>query len=131
MQEKGGAGDAAAVPFCSNCGMRPVTAARRCFDDWCFICDDSLYSTKDVDDVAPMSHFDLTTISVSPFFLILVIAVAPESVVISPHNSAPCNVYGAFDNNCDDDYCGDFGAICDATAIGYTKPKPDRNTNLQ
>ena len=36
--------------MCSNCGREPVATDAQCFADWCLLCNDSLWSTRDVDD---------------------------------------------------------------------------------
>jgi len=32
--------------MCSNCNLRPVASITKCFDDWCLVCDESLWATR-------------------------------------------------------------------------------------
>jgi hypothetical protein len=34
------------IAMCSNCNQRPVASITKCFDDWCLVCDESLWTTR-------------------------------------------------------------------------------------
>jgi hypothetical protein len=34
------------IAMCANCNQRPIASITKCFDDWCRVCDESLWATR-------------------------------------------------------------------------------------